>query len=156
MKRHQSLYPFSHHHHKALLLAQVLIKNAPPFKYLPNTPDKKKEYLLKEHLELLKYHFDAEEKLLFPFVQKITSEINITIEQVLSEHKLIFDLIQRVKENVDLENTLDLLGRTLKEHIRLEERILFEKIQESLTAAELAQLKEITSSIDSGASCKIL
>lgn len=155
MKRHQSLFPFSHHHHKALLLAQVLMKNAPPFKNLPNTPGKKKEYLFNEHFDLLKYHFDAEEQILFPFIKKITEELNPTIEQILSEHKIIFGLIEKARANYELETTLDVLSRTLKDHVRLEERILFENIQQKLSQAELAELESITSKIDSGNTCRI-
>lgn len=155
MKRHQSLVAFSHHHHKALLLSQVLIKNSPPFKSLPNTPETKLKYLLNNHLDLLIYHFDLEEKLLFPFIQKITDRMNSIIDRILSEHKLVFNLIQKAKENLDLENTLDSLGKTLNAHIRFEERVLFEMIQKHLSSSELAELEKITSKIDSGNSCKI-
>jgi len=122
---------------------------------LPNTPETKLKYLLNNHLDLLIYHFDLEEKLLFPFIQKITDRMNSIIDRILSEHKLVFNLIQKAKENLDLENTLDSLGKTLNAHIRFEERVLFEMIQKHLSSSELAELEKITSKIDSGNSCKI-
>ena len=50
-------------------------------------------------------------------------------------------LIIEIQETAELENKLDEFGRLLEKHIRIEERILFPKIEKTLTEVQLFELE---------------
>lgn len=149
MKRHQSLTPFSKHHHQALILAQVLQKNSPKYENIPTDVFGKRQYFLSLHLDLLKYHFKAEEKILFPFIKKHSNKFDELIDEIISEHSKMEFLFEQIREEINLEDSEDQLGKMLIAHVRKEERILFEKIQNLLDENLLEELSKITSTIDS-------
>ena len=62
MKRHESLAPLSREHHAALLLAQLLKKNAAAYKGMPADTPGKILYAAEFYSSHLIAHFDDEEK----------------------------------------------------------------------------------------------
>jgi iron-sulfur cluster repair protein YtfE (RIC family) len=140
MRRHKSIVNLSRDHHQGLILAQLIKKNAPRYNNLPHTLEGKVEYTLNAFRMDLLPHFKKEEEILFPFVKGIDNELGEVINQLLNEHKKITDLIIKLKKNNNKEDILDELGNLLTQHIRKEERELFEKVQEILTDEELENL----------------
>lgn len=142
MKRHPSLYTLSHDHHQGLILAQQLKKGAPQYKGMPTTLEGKKEYTLTFYKTELVKHFDDEEKILFPSSSGKSVGIDGLISEIISEHRQIETLIDKLNKNSDIENTMNELGWLLEKHIRKEERVLFVEIENVLSAIELNSISE--------------
>jgi len=142
IKRYKALHILSHDHHHGLILAQLIKKGSPQYKNLPNTTEGKKDYLIKFYYDELVKHFEDEENILFPAVNGKDDEIDNLIEEIITEHKKIKQLVNQLEVNEDVENTLDKLGNILESHIRKEERDLFMKIQAILTEQELTAVEE--------------
>ncbi len=141
LKRNKALHILSHDHHHGLLLAQLIIKGSPQYKNMPDTTEGKKDYSIRFYYDELIKHFEDEEKILFPAVKGKDVKIDNLFEEIITEHKKIKQLINRLESDEDIENILDELGSILESHIRKEERILFGKIQEILTEDELTALE---------------
>ncbi len=147
IKRDKALHILSHDHHHGLILAQLVKKGSPKYKNLPETTEGKKDYSIRFYNDELIKHFEDEEKILFPVVNGKDDEIDNLIEEIITEHKKIKQLINRLDSDEGVENTLDELGNILESHIRKEERDLFMKIQEILTEDELTSVeKQLTES----------
>jgi iron-sulfur cluster repair protein YtfE (RIC family) len=141
MKRHNAIVQLSRDHQKGLMLAQLLKSNAPAYKGLP-TDIIGKKYYAKETFELdLKKHFEDEEKILFPYVKGRDPECDKLISELLEEHLFLSQKIFQLSESKNLVNDLDIIGQSLEHHIRKEERILFNRIQNLLNENELEILK---------------
>ncbi len=153
MKRHESLISLSRQHHDALILAQLIKKNSPPYKGLPTDTKGKREYTLYMFRDHLVPHFEAEELILIPFITGKDKTIDILSEEIVSEHKKITDLIEFIRIEKDTEENLDQLGNILSSHIRKEERELFEKIQIVFTRTQLKKLKIELSHLEKTKSC---
>ena len=141
LKRDKALHILSHDHHHGLLLAQLIKKGSPQYKNMPDTTEGKKDYSIRFYYDELIKHFADEEKILFPAVKGKDDEIDNLFEEIITEHKKIKQLINHLKSDENVENTLDEFGHILESHIRKEERILFGKIQEVLTEDELTALE---------------
>ena len=139
MKRHESLIALSHDHHHGLMLAQLIKKGAPEYKGLPTDLNGKVNHAKEAWKKELKLHFENEEKILFPFVKGRAAELDLLIGEILDEHKLIEQLVKDLDTNADKEEILNQLGLALEEHIRKEERQVFQKIQH-LLGDELKEL----------------
>ena len=140
LKRDKALHILSHDHHNGLLLAQLIKKGSPNYKYMPETTEGKKDYSIRFYNDELIKHFEDEEKILFPMVRGKDDEIDNIFEKILTEHIKIKQLFNQLELNENVEDTIDELGHLLESHIRKEERILFERIQEILTVDELTSL----------------
>ena len=141
LKRHKALHILSHDHHQGLILAQLIKKDSPHYKKLPHTIIGKKDYTIRFYKDELIKHFEDEEKILFPFVKGKNDKVDNLLEEIVTEHKKIRQLINRLESGEDVEITMDELGHLLESHIRKEERILFGKIQEILSEEELVTLE---------------
>lgn len=141
MKRHSCLIALSHDHHHGLLLAQLIKKDAPPYKTLPQTTESKIEYALYAWTNELKKHFYNEEKILFPFIKGRDNSLDELIIKILEEHKSLKYLFMNLELAENKIEHLNEIGEMLESHIRLEERQLFQKIQEVFRENELDLLK---------------
>jgi iron-sulfur cluster repair protein YtfE (RIC family) len=130
------------------MLAQVIKKGSPKYKTLPNEIERKVEFAKEVWESDLKFHFENEEKILFPQFKGRDYEIDLLIKEMFEEHKMIRTLIGRLEDENDYEDTLNKLGLLLEEHIRKEERILFERL-EDLFETELNEMVPIESVKDS-------
>ena len=87
----------------------------------------------------IRYHFDAEEKVIFPVAERTEDLIALTSE-LRAEHVELrrhFALAAaRAMSAADLRE----FSETLSRHIRKEERELFERLQRILTREELFEL----------------
>jgi len=129
MKRHEALTPLSREHHKALILARLLRKDAPAYKQLPTQPLHKADYAMRLFQTSLKQHFHHEEVMLEK-VGGFNVEIGRLCNEVLREHRELTKMFSAIRIDEDIVDQLDILGRTLERHIRKEERIFFPLIQQ--------------------------
>ena len=142
IKRHKGLTPLSRDHHQGLILAQLIRKDAPQYKDLPKTISDKVKYTLSFYKDELVKHFKNEEDILYPAVKNNNNEIDSLFEEIISEHKKIKQLVVQLESVENKSDILNELGIMLESHIRKEERVLFDKIQNILTDKELMQLEE--------------
>ncbi len=140
MKRHPSLIPLSRQHHEGLLTARLLQQDAPPYKGLPQDPNGKKQYYLDFYRLHLQPHIQLEERVLFLFVQGRHAELDDIIGELQQEHQQLHDLTADLRHQSSLPQQLDAVGKILESHIRKEERVFFERLQELLSEHDLQEL----------------
>ena len=131
MKRHAALKPLSREHHHGLLLSWK-IRRGFTRGVEPKRMKKYADWFFKTHL---KTHFKMEEKYLFPLL----GMGHEGVKKAMAEHRRIERLF---KDNTDMERSLTLIEETLENHIRFEERTLFNEIQEKASAQEFALLEK--------------
>jgi iron-sulfur cluster repair protein YtfE (RIC family) len=129
MKRHESLAPLSREHHDALILAQLIKRNAPAYKGLPTTIVDKVDYSINFYKNNLKQHFKKEETMLKK-VRNIDPSIAKLADEIVAEHKMLAAFFRSLKDALDQEAVLNELGNELDAHIRKEERVLFPLLQQ--------------------------
>jgi hemoglobin-like flavoprotein/hemerythrin-like domain-containing protein len=123
LKRHASLQPFSREHMGALVLARNLRRR--PL----NDAERKAvvaEFAKAWELELSP-HFADEERVLVPIIAD-----SILKERLLADHARLRELaaaLASASQPRDTEQLMQRLGDQLDDHIRWEERVLFETIQ---------------------------
>ncbi|MEI7734461.1 MAG: hemerythrin domain-containing protein [Ferruginibacter sp.] len=137
MKRHPALIPLSREHQPALLLAQVLKKDAPAFNGMPSTLPDKAAFALKMYTLNLQGHFAKEEAMLAS-IKNIHASIDTLTEEICNEHQQLSNAFLALDKTDHTVEELDALGNALDDHIRKEERILFPLIQEHCSEEVLA------------------
>ena len=84
----------------------------------------------------IRFHFEAEEKVLFPAAEKYAPA---PVKQLLSEHETLRGFFAQAQaRRLDVAN-LKAFGDALSQHIRTEERQLFEECQRQMPADEMAR-----------------
>ena len=132
LKRHPALQPLSHDHHHGLLLCWKIRTGF----NRGVASDRMKRYIdwfWHNHLES---HFEIEERDIFP----ILGNKNKLVKRALAEHRRLKRLFT---EEVDIERSLSLIEEELENHIRFEERILFNEIQRIASPAAYAAIQTL-------------
>jgi iron-sulfur cluster repair protein YtfE (RIC family) len=140
MKRHPGLAELSREHHHELSLARGLQRAA-------KAPTEQRLAFATEYVEQFfgptADHFRREEEIVFPLYTRHAGMTPI-VERILREHMELNGLARELRAQVaagDAEAaTLEALGVLLHDHVRLEERVLFEDIQRAVPSAELDAL----------------
>ena len=139
MKRHEAIIPLSHDHHQALRFATAMKKNASPTKRaLQSLEEKLSDAKRTYEIELVP-HFAHEEDVLFPVARGYSAELDKMIDDIIEEHRIIREAFENI-ENGNLEDNLDRIGNLVEQHVRTEERSLFEKIQEVVPEEKLKEI----------------
>ena len=138
MLRDKSLIPLSRQHQHALALC-VRIERAMPIDDA-NLADWQAEIAQQFEAEI-KVHFAAEEQILFPAARNF-SELNPLIEDLLADHQWLRACFALAEARQSSQEELLAFARRLSEHVRKEERQLFERLQELMPQAELSTLGE--------------
>jgi len=141
VKRHPALVPLSRFHRSALFVAQMAKRDGPQFEGYPSDVEGKARYALDFYDHDLKKHFDLEEANLLPAIRGFDTELDQLADDVVEEHNHLRALLEALPEAEDAVEILDTLGHSLEKHIRRQERVLFEKIQEVLPEENLAGLQ---------------
>lgn len=81
-------------------------------------------------------HFNAEEQFLFPLL----GNEHEMIKKALSEHRRLTRLFE---SKIDLKRTLNQIEEELENHIRFEERILFNEIQNAVSEKEIQGIEKL-------------
>ncbi|MCC6288945.1 MAG: hemerythrin domain-containing protein [Chitinophagaceae bacterium] len=139
MKRHTALLPLSREHHNALILAQLIKKDAPAYKGMPTDTQGKINYAVDFFETDLRAHFYKEEVVLEK-VKHVNVEIDTLAKEIIAEHEALKNHFIQLKTAVDKIAALDELGKLLEAHIRKEERVLFPLIQQHCSEELLAHL----------------
>jgi hemerythrin-like domain-containing protein len=131
IKRHEAIVQFSREHHFGLLLIWKIRQG------FANAIDHQRitDYVLYFFDEDLKVHFEEEERVLFSKLD----DADVLKKQALEEHANIYIIIGRIRSNSNPE-VLTHFADTLEKHIRFEERVLFNHLQNQLSEDELAAL----------------
>ena len=87
----------------------------------------------------IQFHFLAEEKELFPVAQRFP-ELCGLVEELIQEHAILREFFSRAGSGILDVKGLREFGQTLSNHIRKEERQLFEGLQQRMSADELASM----------------
>ena len=136
MKRDISLQPLSHQHHNALMGVLLLRKG------IEKNADKKilKDFTVNWWQKQLDQHMLTEEKVLLPYLSK--HQFNKTYLNVIHrDHETIRLLGDRMKVHEDGYNLYNVYADLVEQHIRFEERVVFQKIQEDFSPQQLSQLQ---------------
>lgn len=133
MLRDKNLIPLSHQHQHALALC-VRIERASP------VPEKDLAAWQAEIAQIfrgeIQVHFAAEEQVVFPAAREF-EELTALIGDLLLEHAELRQLFSRAEAGTISAGDLAAFARKLSNHIRKEERQLFERLQQVLSAEEL-------------------
>jgi hemerythrin-like domain-containing protein len=142
MRRHGALIALSNEHHGELVQARRLLRAA-----AQGSDDERlaaaDAYLETFFAETVD-HFRREEEELFPLYRRHAGGTE-TLERILREHMELHGLARALRAEVAggsvRAETLRTLGTLLRSHVRLEERELFEAIQQTVPLAELDHLE---------------
>lgn len=132
IKRHPSMQQFSRDHHFGLLLSwkirQGIQKNI--------ALERMRDYAVWAFEYQIKPHFELEEQYLLPL---LTEEDALRV-QTIEEHRALENLFHTKDFSQD---TLSDIEALLDAHIRFEERVLFNHLQQIATPEELAKIEAI-------------
>ena len=131
MQRHPNLIPLSHEHKSLLFVCRYLKKDAAPYEGFPLDTNAKMDYMVKVFQEVMVPHIQKEDHL-FEQCRGFLPEMDVMLDELLNEHRLISGMYSALVDSKDLITDMDTLARSLEEHIRKEERVVFEKMQELL------------------------
>jgi hemerythrin-like domain-containing protein len=124
------------------MLAQLLKKGAPRYKGMPEDLPGKVEYALEMWKDIIEPHIELEEAKLFPEIIRKASSLTDLTNELNQEHLHLSRCFQNL--TVD-EMEMDKLGRLIEKHVRKEERVLFQKIQEAFSDQEMEELRILLS-----------
>jgi hemerythrin-like domain-containing protein len=136
MLRDKSLIPLSHQHQHALALC-VRIDRAQPIP--PQNLALWLEEIERDFSQEFENHFSAEESVLFPAARQF-SEIVPLVEELIADHVRLREGFSRATARTISLEALPEFATQLSLHIRKEERQLFERLQQLLTAEQLKDL----------------
>jgi iron-sulfur cluster repair protein YtfE (RIC family) len=138
MLRDKNLVPLSHQHQHALALC---VRIGKAFAEVHDTPDVHawEQEIVRLYDEELAFHFAAEEKHLFPAADA-HEELQQLADELRIEHTLLRRNVERARSRQFTVTDLQVFTATLSEHIRKEERQLFEELQRVLSADEMTIL----------------
>ena len=136
MLRDKSLVPLSRQHQHALALC-VRIDRASPISGA-DLPDWQREITQNFQAEI-RVHFVAEEQFIFPAAKKF-EELGSLVEDLLKDHSWLRQKFSDAEAQNLSSRDVSEFARRLSEHVRKEERQLFERIQQLLNDEELANL----------------
>jgi hemerythrin-like domain-containing protein len=134
MLRDKNLIPLSHQHQHALAMCvrldRALAKGNIDL-------DAWQEEIAGIWESEIRFHFEAEEKVLFPAAEKYAQPL---VKQLLSEHEMLRGFFAQAQaRQLDVAN-LQTFAETLSQHIRTEERQLFEECQRQMLPDEIARI----------------
>ena len=136
MLRDKNLIPLSHQHQRALALC-VRIDRAQP---IPESDALAWQIEIAQEFEReIRFHFAAEEEVIFPAAGRFP-ELAVLVEELISEHDLLRESFMQASAGSMPTEMLPVFARQLSDHIRKEERRLFERMQQLMEPSELSEI----------------
>lgn len=129
MLRDPSLVPLSHQHHNGLALCVLTERSLGEDSSPENIARLAKRAVDRYEIELTN-HFELEEQILFPEIERRLGEYPL-VRELIAEHRKLEALIEKLRAR-PAEETLRELASLLRSHIRREENELFEDVQRRL------------------------
>jgi hemerythrin-like domain-containing protein len=138
MHRDKNLVPLSHQHQHALALC---VRIGKAFEQAHATPDVHpwEREIVRQFDNEISRHFRAEEKLLFPAAAQHEELVEL-VDALRIEHTLLRRAAERARAQQFTVTDLQVFAASLSEHVRKEERQLFEVIENLLPAEELDRI----------------
>ena len=130
LKRKEFLKPISREHHHGLLLC-FKIRTGIKKQIIPDRIKKYANWFYQNHLIP---HFSIEEEILFP----ILGNENELVVKAVEEHRTIERLFKNQESTIQ---NLNAIANAIENHIRFEERILFNALQDIATENLLQQIE---------------
>jgi len=137
-RRHDSLIPLSHQHQHALALAVIIRRRFGIGKGEQAWREEQVEKIQKAWRAELQGHFEVEEGLLFPEMERCLGKIRL-VEELLRDHASLRGLIKLLGTSAEYA-LLDGFGALLEAHVHKEERELFREFEKKMPAAEARKL----------------
>jgi hemerythrin-like domain-containing protein len=134
--RDKSLIPLSRQHQHALALC-VRIDRAQPI--AERDVEAWQAEIKQQFQQEIKFHFAAEEEVLFPIARNFPDLISL-VDELVAEHAWLRHEFSRAETNTMSAEGLAQFAGKLSEHIRKEERQLFERLQRLLPPQEMAAM----------------
>lgn len=129
MKRHNALVQLSRDHHFGLLtswkIKQGIAKDI--------AAERIARYIETFYQQRLAEHFEEEERWIFPLL----SAGHPLVQEAVNEHRILQQIILNKPKDYE---SLSRFGNLLEQHIRMEERQLFQEIQDSVPVEKLDEL----------------
>lgn len=139
IRRHTAMQPISREHHHSLLfcwkIRTGITKSVDPARMIKYADWFYRTYIIP--------HFEEEEKYIFPILGS-DSEL---VKRALTEHRKIKRLFEKRNDSL---TSLTIIEETLENHIRFEERVLFNKIQEVASEEDLSMVNAMHTDKGSG------
>jgi len=139
MKRHLSLHPLSQHHHFALIQALEMRRVAEtPLEQRAAAVEKQAAKFLRFWHKSGHVHFREEEEVLLPaYSRHIRLDRDADVMRILADHAEIraaaLDFEQRLAAKIPMEpEQMVHLANLLHDHVRLEENVVFPRIEKTL------------------------
>jgi hemerythrin-like domain-containing protein len=142
MQRDPALIPLSHHHHNALALCVAIERSFSPEhrpRWAAGDPELWQAKIERLFEQEVRYHFRAEEQILFP-AAKVLPNLTPLVEELLREHRRLLELESEAAARRLTEPQLLEFSKLLASHVRKEERQLFEALQRLLPPEHLQRL----------------
>lgn len=142
MIREKFLIQLSKEHHDFLILAQLLKKDVPDYKGLPNNLNDKILYAQDKFNSKIKSHFFTEQKI-FDYLKDVDHIYTELCSEYENDHKIIERMLLNLNPNSsDIEN-LNEAAIKIYDHTRKEERLLFQQLQSTLTETQKKEIEKI-------------
>jgi hemerythrin-like domain-containing protein len=139
MKRHSSLHPLSQHHHFALIQALEMRRAA-------EAPLEKREAIVQKKAEKFVHfwhktglvHFREEEEVLLPaYSRHMRLDRDADVMRILADHAeiraAVLDFEQCLAAKIPIvAEQMASLAKLLHDHVRLEENVVFPRIEKTL------------------------
>lgn len=122
-----------------MLLAQLLKKDAPAYRGLPDTPDGKILYAQELYQALLSRHLLCDRERLFSYLAYWDTLAELCENLTDLNHQLMLDF-ENLNTPTPVEE-LDIIGRRLERYVRTKERSLFEEAQQCLGEGDFTDLE---------------
>ncbi|MCO6499900.1 MAG: hemerythrin domain-containing protein [Vicingus serpentipes] len=135
IKRHEALKPLSREHHEGLLLSWKIRMGLKKEVAI----DRIKRYCDFFFKEDLVHHFNIEELHVFSLLEP-EDEL---VKRALADHRKLKRLFMQKQPDM---KTIVAIEEELEKHIRFEERVLFNKIQEEASEKQLLKVLELHNS----------
>ncbi len=134
MLRDRNLIPLSRQHQHALALC-VRIDRAMPIGDADLALWQAEIALIFQ--SEISIHFAAEELVLFPAARKFVELVPL-LDELLADHAVLRERFAQAESRTMSATELSAFGQRMSDHIRKEERRLFERMQELMSQEELA------------------
>ena len=132
MKRDASLVPLSRQHFRALVLCMRIHRKRA-------RPSLLRWEMLTLYAEDVRFHFQAEEKFLFPAARRLTTVAPL-VRDLRAEHTQLRRAFAAARRRSLTGAELTRFAYLLEGHIRKEERRLFEECQRRMSAEEMSAI----------------
>lgn len=137
-RRHPSLIPLSHQHQHALALAVIIRRRFGMEKGEGPWREEQVEKVQKAWKAELKGHFEVEEGLLFPEMERHLGKIRL-LEELLRDHASLRGLVKLLGSSPQFP-LLDGFSALLEAHVHKEERELFAEFEKRMPPDEARKL----------------